>query len=525
MRKSPKNSSLNIPIISEFGINVLINYGDILIKNDKSIYSILVFENCINIYKLRGRKPPHTFLRNLAVLYKENNFYNKSLNIYKDILDSFIQQKKVNEIVFVSEVISSMLLDKGEFNDAEYYLTNAIKYVAKFNNSQSPNRRNNYLKNDQQNNHQNKSNDNGGDDNGGDDDDDYDYDTITGAKMINNNINNKTKKQDSREIVLKMKLANIYLKGLHIGRSIELLENLLKHDLPKVKKTQILKLLVKAYLKKRWLKEASNALDEYEREEVKGTLRSFRQFRQSRLNPELEKKRLERAKKFKLSSFMVNRKSNNFSNLKTHLKFVEYLAKLCLFKGQFGDSIYWVNCLLKLIRQSNLGSRGRYLYLKAKILQKLCNPKSIHQFPLIIKLSFDPHNVKKFGESIPLPNYNIKTYSSLRDIVNECVQTFLDSIDYFDKAGNTYAKAKAITRLVETLLEFVFPLVGLLGYKFSEVGKVPDYEQTLKTNQQIETKKNKQSPLKLEIINNEDDDDDENDIFDHMNTNSKKEGK
>ncbi|KAJ6250875.1 hypothetical protein M0813_15692 [Anaeramoeba flamelloides] len=277
-----------------------------------------------------------------------------------------------------------------------------------------------------------------------------------------------------------MKLAKVYLLGLHIERSISLLEDLLKRrGLPQSKKPQILELLIEAYLKKGWLKEAWITAEKYEKEETKNNRKTFRQFRQSSLNPELEKKRLERAKKFKLSSFMVKRESNNFSNLKTHLKFVEYLCKLSYLRGKFGDAIYWVNCLLRLISESNLGSHGRYLYIKGKILQKLCNPKIIHQFPLIISLTFDPNKETKFGEALPLPKYNMKTYPTLGDVINECVQIFLESIDYFEKAGNLYKKSKALNRLVETLLEFVFPLVGLLGYDLSQVGKLPDYEEQL----------------------------------------------
>ncbi|KAJ6228420.1 nnp-1 protein putative nuclear protein 1 nop52 [Anaeramoeba flamelloides] len=404
-------------------------------------------------------KPPISLLRKLAEIYKMNNEYLKSLTYYMLILDEYKLMKKNNEIIFVSEVISSMLLEKGEFKAAEKYLNEALNYINPFSKEQSLN----YLFN------LNKDNND-----------------ITNSIDNNNSNNNSEKKKqklNSKFLNIQLKIIKIYLQSINIERAIVLLEDILETNLTARQKTQFLELLIQAYLKKGWFKEAWSMLKKLEES-------------------------ITNSQKIRLNRYDI------FSLFRENIDFIELTFNICCNIGYIGDALYWVNCLINLTNKDNLGSKGKYYYWKGKCLQRLCNPKILNHFPLKIKLSFDPKTETRFNLAIPIPTYNVKVFSNMGELINEIIYVYFNSSNYFELAGNEYRKSKALTRLVETLLEYCFPLVALLNYKFKEIGKLPKFEkdfstqdstfkktQTIKISSSRRTRHNSQNKSKGKIKN------------------------
>ncbi|KAJ6238074.1 hypothetical protein M0813_03308 [Anaeramoeba flamelloides] len=437
-KKYHQDQKISVPIISNLSIMAFLEYAEVLSINKKYKYSIICYESVVKINELMKLKTHHSIFRKLAETCQKNLEYLKSLNYYLIILEEFKKNKKNNEIIYVSEVISSIFLERGEFIAAEEYLKQAALFIDLIN--RDSNLSNSFKKNER----------------------------------INSNNNQKNNlRLSSRYINCQLKIVKVYLKGVNIERAIILLNDLLDTRLSNRQRVQFLELLIQAYLKKRWLKESMEELINLEK------LLTIIQ------NNSNNKKKID-------SNVNNNSNTNNsgnnlkekYFNLSKNLSFIELNCKICYHSGQIGDALYWANCLLDLIHEDNVGSKGRYLYLKAKCLQRLCNPKTLHKFPLIIRLSFDPNKETRFGNPIPLPKYNIRTFSSIGDLVNETIELCLESSNYFEKAGNKYKKNIVLTSLVETLLEYHFPLVALLNYDFNEVGRIPRYESRLLNNHQ-----------------------------------------
>ena len=124
----------NVPIISELGTNALIKYGDALVGNKKYAYGILAYEAAIFSYKIRTKRDLNKLTRRLCVICIENNDFDRALKYHLQILGMAMKERpepNVNEIVYLSEVISTLQLEQGNFERAEAYLISAKQFLAK----------------------------------------------------------------------------------------------------------------------------------------------------------------------------------------------------------------------------------------------------------------------------------------------------------------------------------------------------------------------------------------------------------
>ena len=116
-------------ILSDLGIDALVAFADVLCKNNKYKYGILAYEAAIIAYKLMTQSDFHTLTRKLCRVCMENRDWERAMKFHMQILNRSQKDKNVNEVVYVSEVVSMMQCDQGNFSRAEQYLRVASEFL------------------------------------------------------------------------------------------------------------------------------------------------------------------------------------------------------------------------------------------------------------------------------------------------------------------------------------------------------------------------------------------------------------
>ncbi len=209
-------------VVSELGTNILLRYSEILLTNYKYLYAIVSYESVIALLKLRGITTRlFSLLRQLSSICQENEDYKRAREFYKELLDTYSGKYKINEVLcgqplthyqmrYVSEVLSSLYLEEGDFRRAESLLHFALSAVPE--NS-------------------------------------VDSDRI-----------------DPIRFRLFMKLVDLHLNSYNYEKGIELLEDLKESILPQGTKYSVLAKLAESYMKKRLFKESFEVLRELQNE-------------------------------------------------------------------------------------------------------------------------------------------------------------------------------------------------------------------------------------------------------------------
>lgn len=203
------------PILSELGKNALLGYAEVLTNNYKYQYGILAYEATLYNLVLRGKDTTREYpslLRRAAAISRDNHDMRRAVVMYRDILHSYCTENKINEVIFVSETLASIHLERGDFALAEGYLLAASVALRR----NSP----------------------------------------------------QTDRMDPMYFELQLKqVAPLYLDSFHFERGIELLERLNRADLSHEKRNRLLADLARAYIKKEWFDECTQILNRLEQEE------------------------------------------------------------------------------------------------------------------------------------------------------------------------------------------------------------------------------------------------------------------
>jgi tetratricopeptide (TPR) repeat protein len=196
-------------ILSELGTNTLLRFHEVLSKNSKYQYAIPCIESTLESYKIKGKSKAiiDAMLSKIAKFTRENHDYNRSIRYYCDILKSYQADSKINDVRAPSlflllliqkktnqqtkkkknkkqdlvlgrdtgGLISTMLLEGGNFDKAERFLKAALACLPKSKSSE---------------------------------------------------------RMDPLNVKLQLKLADLYLESYNYEKGIELLENLNKCLLP-----------------------------------------------------------------------------------------------------------------------------------------------------------------------------------------------------------------------------------------------------------------------------------------------------
>eukprot|EP00727_Mastigamoeba_balamuthi_P013496 m51a1_g877 hypothetical protein (2159) ;mRNA; r:872897-880908 len=196
-------------IISSMGVTALKQYGEVLLHNSKYQYAVCSWEAAILCADILKRNKDHfSLLRRLAEVAHENNDVDRSIAIYDEIMSHYLSEVKINEIVFVSNVLADLHQDRGDFAEAELVLTRVLRVL-----SESKPR------------------------------------TFTDSLPV-----------DPQFISMEQRLAQLQLHSFYLERGIETLEAINIMVPRKTKKQAALALLAQAYSKKCWFNDCKGAL-------------------------------------------------------------------------------------------------------------------------------------------------------------------------------------------------------------------------------------------------------------------------
>ena len=89
------------PVLFELSSNLLQSFATILLYQSKYKYAILVYDTCGTTLKLRGCMNQYfNLLSKIAPIANENDDYKHALIYYKELLDHYVDSKKINEVFF-----------------------------------------------------------------------------------------------------------------------------------------------------------------------------------------------------------------------------------------------------------------------------------------------------------------------------------------------------------------------------------------------------------------------------------------
>lgn len=194
------------PIASEFGVRALSEYGNILLKMGNYQHAVLALEAASQTHKLVYFEENATMLRELAFTCWENSDWARSFKYFQMIYDKAKSRNELTEVVHISEIMSKMFVEKGDFRSAEEYMVSSVKTVQEAASSSS------------------------------------------------------SSSSDDIALKIQLKLSQLYLQSYYFERGIELLTRLMDDNLPPIQQCSVLCHLALAYLKKKWLSECEFVL-------------------------------------------------------------------------------------------------------------------------------------------------------------------------------------------------------------------------------------------------------------------------
>eukprot|EP01117_Protostelium_nocturnum_P012758 TRINITY_DN4720_c0_g1_i1.p1 TRINITY_DN4720_c0_g1~~TRINITY_DN4720_c0_g1_i1.p1 ORF type:complete len:2345 (+),score=886.19 TRINITY_DN4720_c0_g1_i1:144-7178(+) len=393
------------PILSELGSNALLHYGEVLLSNFKYQYAIVSYESAVKSYRVR-QKGYYPLLRKIATITKENDDYKRSIEYHKEILDGYYNEGKNNEIRYVSEVISQLYLDLGDFRKAESFLRNALDATA-------PTPSTSFV-------------------------------GLPAGMPIDNN------KVDNTSFKLHLKLVDLYLSSYHYEKGIEHMENLMTMNLPNGSNPIVLSRLAKAYIKKRWFREASVVLLRLKEETANN--------------------------KTATSGFFAN--SENFT-----LKYFELMALNFHHAGRSQEALSCIDTALSMCPTHSLASLARYWSTRAKIFRELCSCTTL-VFPTTLRPQVsDSSNLSPASVGPSNPNRmsgavgGSKLYTCTGDLIQECISSYDKAYHYYKGIGDDIHIAKTVNGIVQTYLERLFAPVALLHFPYNDLARLPAFEQ------------------------------------------------
>lgn len=201
------------PILSTFGLAAMNEYAECLLENHKYSLASPCFDSIVQANSVIG-KPNFKLINRLAVLSSKNNDWNRSLKYIYMLLEKAKEDRNISSVAFLSERLSRECMERGDFRNAEYYITQCVEFI-EFENQRNKGKR--------------------------------------------ESLNDTTK--TDLELNLQLKLAHLFLQGYYFEKGIDLLAKLIDQQLTPIQKCQVLLELSEAYLKKRWLKECEIILE------------------------------------------------------------------------------------------------------------------------------------------------------------------------------------------------------------------------------------------------------------------------
>jgi hypothetical protein len=108
-----------VPLVTTVGSFAMERLGDALLRNGKYKFGVLALEAAVICHKLQCTGEEKRLYRRLCAITQENSDINRSLKYHTYMLKAAANSDKINEFVYVADVVSRLLLEMGEYDGAD----------------------------------------------------------------------------------------------------------------------------------------------------------------------------------------------------------------------------------------------------------------------------------------------------------------------------------------------------------------------------------------------------------------------
>lgn len=107
------------PIVSELGASALTAFGQVLADNYKYKYSVPAIDGALLLCDMRGREEDYyALLRTAAKLAQTAGDLPRAIDLYSEIVEHYRVSHRINEAVYVNELLCTMHIENGSFQQA-----------------------------------------------------------------------------------------------------------------------------------------------------------------------------------------------------------------------------------------------------------------------------------------------------------------------------------------------------------------------------------------------------------------------
>ncbi|KAJ6240675.1 nucleolar protein [Anaeramoeba flamelloides] len=210
-------------------------------------------------------------------------------------------------------------------------------------------------------------------------------------------------------------------------------------------------------------------------------------------------------KKINFLKFSFDISNQEWSSISKYFKYFLIRIKAYLFSRRFASCLFWLEFLIAITSKKKIGRLAQLYYLRGILFSKLIEESHKHKFPWSIGCSntqfnsinkknenkkngngngnvneneeqnnyFDPKR-KIFHLQFPIASSSYVIYNSTNDLINELINSFTQAFNYFHSIGDDYRLIKSRSKLINVILNYIFPRIVFGNQKWTKIAKLPD---------------------------------------------------
>lgn len=480
------------PVISELGNNVIICYAQMLQANYKYKYAVHAFDAGLLLLNMRGRREEYFgLMRAVARIAQEQSDYMRAVDLYTEIVENYRERRCINEAIYVYDILCGLYLELGQFKQAIKSLTMASELLPD---------------------HKKFFGDEAMPPTGSTSAPGTPYSTASPSLGPGNPLASalgglRQVNFDPLFLKLQLRISRAHLSSYNYDAGVELLERLLRCKVPHSYLVSVIETLARAYIKKRWLHEAGQALQ---------TLRDLS------LSPTTSTSSTSSSSSS--SSKVATEADTSLMASEAMATYWELSARNYLHHRHLFEGLYCVDRAIHLSVSSRYGSTGRFYFLRGKILHELFRnssnisfPPLVSQYPGPAPLQFAPggsgtgssgsnagsvssssssspadapgtlsgNSAKRPGYSFPSWQAGLGTgddaifvpaFQSPTDLLQECNATYRTAYNFFRNTGDDPRICKTVSAIASLMLHHLFWPITTKETTFDDISTMPIFE-------------------------------------------------
>lgn len=255
------------PLLSSLGSQALRLFADVLFINYKYRYAIATYDAALISLSVRNKTSEYySLMRDVAQISTDQDDIARAIALYSDIVTHYKENNRINEAVYVYEILCGMHVEMGYFNLALSCLQEAAVLLP-------------------------------------------DY-----QRFIDDTTPTTTT-FDPEFIKIQLEMARVHLYSYHWDKGIDLLEQLSRYNHPAATTIAIHKLLACAFIKKRCYKEAESYIEQWK----------YLQEEQLKVGATLSKKGMKSTDSYETHYYQLKAKNSYYAS--KYMKALYYIDK------------------------------------------------------------------------------------------------------------------------------------------------------------------------------------------------------